>query len=247
MSTILASASVSPPVSTLAVLSWILGVCALLAMSAWMWAFLLDRSDFVAGRVRMWMALLLLIATIVETGYCVVGLIPRWVLCTVFVANAWGAADAISRYPAECDVESFFAMKLMLLGVMKTLAYAAAGFRDLPLQTSVGMFFAVLVFHIWGLPLFYLMAMPTDCAGNYTTVESSGGAESDVAIRTLKVMLRLVVNPSFRQRCFNTGRRFCHRTYYALLPRCCCSVPVIACGGATAEFRRKFAAVAQCV
>merc|ERR1719359_479985 len=96
-------------------------------------------------------------ATACEMAFAVNDLTRTWVAVVSLIVNLWGGLDALLRFPAAHDLESFFAIKQFLLLVAKTFSYAFGinGFRQ-----HIGTFLAILVLIIWGLPVLYLMALP---------------------------------------------------------------------------------------
>merc|ERR1719424_548527 len=130
-----------------------------LALSIWLWGAFLDIREHDPARVRARMFIILALATACELGFALQGFTHQWVAVVSLIVNVWGGVDALLRFPASHDFESFFAGKQFMLLMAKTFSYAFGiiGFRQ-----HIGTFLNVLLLIIWGLPVLYLMALPLD-------------------------------------------------------------------------------------
>lgn len=133
----------------------------ILSLLAWVWGIYLDKVDRDPGPVRYTMFLILLLVGSVEVGCAVCGLTNPWVAKVSILVNVWGGLDAILRFQAAHELESFFAAKQFTLQVTKTVAFIGGirGFRQ-----NVCKFTMLLLLDVWGMPVLYLMALPVHAA-----------------------------------------------------------------------------------
>eukprot|EP00441_Pelagodinium_beii_P046704 CAMPEP_0197620796 /NCGR_PEP_ID=MMETSP1338-20131121/1540_1 /TAXON_ID=43686 ORGANISM="Pelagodinium beii, Strain RCC1491" /NCGR_SAMPLE_ID=MMETSP1338 /ASSEMBLY_ACC=CAM_ASM_000754 /LENGTH=254 /DNA_ID=CAMNT_0043190071 /DNA_START=79 /DNA_END=844 /DNA_ORIENTATION=- len=125
----------------------------------WLWGAYLEEHEHDPGRVRAVMVIILAIVTAMEMGLAAYGLVrPRTAVISLLV-NLWGGMDALLRFPASHDLESWFSVKQIILLSIKTMGYAW-GF--LSFRQNLGKFIGLLLLNIWGLPVLYLMALPLD-------------------------------------------------------------------------------------
>merc|ERR1719221_687144 len=65
------------------------------------------------------------------------GVIYSWVAWVSLVIAFWGPFDALLRYPAAHDIESFFSLKQFCLLIVKTFAYACG---TISIRANFGIF-----------------------------------------------------------------------------------------------------------
>lgn len=167
-----------------------------LGLIVWAWGGFLDKYEHDPGRVRAVMVIILVLAAASELALCAHGLTYGWVAAVSLTVNLWGGLDALLRYPAAHDLESFFAVKQFFLLTAKTFAYAIGmvAFRQ-----NITLFLAVLLVNIWGLPVLYLMALPMDPAEQ---VVKDDAYDIDLAFR----VWQLAVCSYERRECIATCR-----------------------------------------
>lgn len=146
---------------TFALLLVIIGSFIVLGFAVWAWGLFLDRYEHDPGRVRAVMSCILFAVSVTEMALVMSGVTQSWVLWISFVVNVWGGVDALLRFPAAHELESFFSLKQFSLLGVKTLAY---GFGMSRFRRDVSKFFVILLLMIWGLPVIFLMALPLDPA-----------------------------------------------------------------------------------
>lgn len=186
---------------TLSLLVMIAVTLVLLGVLVWSWGAFLDFYEHDPGRVRAVMFLVLVLTMSTELGLAAHGIIYPWVAWVSIVVNLWGGLDAILRYPAAHDLESFFALKQIVLLVTKTIVYAF-GFQVF--RQNITYFLLVLAFNIWALPLLYFMALPLDPAEQ---VVQDDEYDVDLTVR----MWQLAVCSSERRRCLASCRTWLNR------------------------------------
>mmetsp|Transcript_156914 Transcript_156914/g.273132 ORF Transcript_156914/g.273132 Transcript_156914/m.273132 type:complete len:228 (+) Transcript_156914:136-819(+) len=167
----------------------------------WAWDSFLDRHEHNPGRVRAAMLAALLLATVIELGVSFCAFTHPWVAFVALLVNSWGSLDAVLRFPAAHDIESFFSVKQFLLLLLKTFGYAFGlnGFRH-----HVGKFLLILMFDIWGMPVLYLMALPLNPADQVMPDERD---DVDLVVR----VWLLTVSRNERLRCLNSCRCWWYR------------------------------------
>jgi len=175
----------------------------------WLWGIFLDKYEHDPGRVRAAMFAILAVASIVETSLSLCSVTHWWVAVVALVVNVWGGVDALLRYPAAHQIESFFVLKQFALLVVKTFTFAVGmvHFKD-----SVVVMVAALPGHIWGLPLLYLMALPMDPAEQ---VVKDDAYNVDLAVRVWKI----AVCSSERRECIDSCRGWVFRRLCAASER----------------------------
>jgi len=213
---------------TFSLLAMVIGSFLLLGLLVWAWGAFLDKYEHDPGRVRAVMFLILSVITATEIGFCADGFIHPWVVGVSLLANIWGGLDALLRYPAAHDLESFFTVKQFGLLIAKTLAYA---FGVVSFRHNIAKFFIELLLNIWGLPVFYLMALPLDPAEQ---VIKNSDYDVDLALR----VWQLAVCSKERRQCLATCRSWWHRRL-AAASECSPLVRYVICK-ASPECRRTF-------
>merc|ERR1719382_150517 len=93
-------------------------------VAIWLWGNFLDRNEHDPDRVRAVMVLILATATCWEVGLHASGLTYPFTLWVSVVGGLWGGLDALLRYPASHELESFFCLKQCGLLFVKSLTYA---------------------------------------------------------------------------------------------------------------------------
>mmetsp|Transcript_10825 Transcript_10825/g.28954 ORF Transcript_10825/g.28954 Transcript_10825/m.28954 type:complete len:232 (-) Transcript_10825:784-1479(-) len=172
-----------------------------LGVAVWSWGCFLDNYEHDPGRVRAWMAMILLFTTMTELGLASSGIVHNWVVVFSLVANFWGGLDAVLRYPKAHDLESFFSVKQFFLLTVKTFAYA---FGIVSFRMHIVKFLLVLLFNTWGLPVLYLMALPLDACEMVTKDDEY---DVDLAVR----VWQLTLNPIERRKCMMTCKSWWYR------------------------------------
>lgn len=175
--------------------------CILLGIIIWLWGSFLDLHEHNPARVRATMLGILAAATAVEMAFAEYGLTRSWVAGVTLVANVWGGLDALLRFPAAHDLESFFAAKQFSLLVVKTFSYA---FGMMGFGQHIGSFLLILLIIIWGLPVLYLMALPLDPAEQ---VVADDRDDVDLVVK----VWQLTTCQTERQRCMKGCKSWLHR------------------------------------
>lgn len=201
---------------------------ALLGVIVWAWGAFLDVHEHNPGRVRAVMVVILGVATICELGFTFCALTYPWVAVVSLLVNLWGGLDALLRFPAAHDIESFFAVKQFLLLLCKTFGYA---FGINNFRMHVGKFLLVLLINIWGLPVLYLMALPLDPAEQ---VAADDRDDVDLIMR----MWHIAIYKDERQRCMKTCRSWWHRRLFAISEKS--PIAKIAICASSPAYRKKF-------
>lgn len=193
----------------------------------WLWGAYLEEHEHDPGRVRAVMVIILAIVTAMEMGLAAYGLVrPRTAVISLLV-NLWGGMDALLRFPASHDLESWFSVKQILLLSIKTMGYAW-GF--LSFRQNLGKFIGLLLLNIWGLPVLYLMALPLDPLEQVADDEYN----VDLAYR----VLQLVTNYKERRRCMDTCLHWWNRKLCAASEKS--DFARIAICAASPQYRRAF-------
>jgi len=218
---------------TLSVAVTIIVVFILLGILVWAWGLFLDKYEHDPGRVRAVMFLVLSVITATEIGFAMDGFILPWVAWVSVAVNLWGPLDALLRYPAAHELESFFAVKQFALLVGKTFAFA---FGVISLKTNIIKFMVEL--NIWGLPVIYLMALPLDPAEQLLKDDSY---DVDLAVR----VWQLAMCSRERRVCIATCRTWWHKNLVAASE--CSQLARFAICAASPEYRRTFKAKGRCV
>mmetsp|Transcript_58034 Transcript_58034/g.149377 ORF Transcript_58034/g.149377 Transcript_58034/m.149377 type:complete len:229 (-) Transcript_58034:512-1198(-) len=173
----------------------------ILGVAVWAWGCFLDNYEHDPNRVRAWMFVILMVTTATEFGLAGCGIIQPWVMVLSLIVNFWGGLDAVLRYPAAHDLESFFSVKQFFLLAVKTFAFA---FGIASFRLHIVKFLLVLLFNTWGLPVLYLMALPLDVCEQ---VAKDDEYNVDLAVR----VLQLTLNPSERSKCLATCKSWWYR------------------------------------
>lgn len=199
-----------------------------LGLIIWSWGCFLDKYEHDPGRVRATMFLVLVLSTCVDLGLASWGVTFSWVASVSLLVNCWGGLDALLRYPAAHDLESFFCVKQFFLLSLKTLVYVIGivSFRQ-----HISIFLAVLLVNIWGMPVLYLMALPMDPAEQ---VIKDDTYDVDLAVR----VWYLAVCKAERSLCIQTCRGWWYKRLAAASE--CSSLARLAICAASPEHRRIF-------
>lgn len=177
-------------------------ICLLIGLCAvtWAWGSFLDNNEHNPGRVRARMFLVLLCVALSEIGLALCGvLFPRTALVSTLV-NVWGPLDAVLRFPAAHDLESFFFTKQLSLTLLKTFAIMF-GMTSFRMHIAKGL--VLLLFDTWGLPVLYLMALPLDVKEQVAKDER----DVDLVVR----LWRLVFHGVERRRCIALCQKWWYR------------------------------------
>jgi len=193
----------------------------------WLWGAYLEEHEHDPGRVRAVMFIILACVTAMEMSLAAYGLVKPRTVTISLVVNLWGGMDALLRFPAAHDLESWFSVKQILLLSAKTMGYAW-GFVSF--RADLGKFIALLLLNIWGMPVLYLMALPLDPLEQVADDEYN----VDVAVR----VLQLVTNSLERRRCIDTCRVWWNRKLCAASEKS--SIAKIAICAASPQYRRAF-------
>mmetsp|Transcript_51001 Transcript_51001/g.95463 ORF Transcript_51001/g.95463 Transcript_51001/m.95463 type:complete len:227 (-) Transcript_51001:184-864(-) len=195
------------------VLTWSLLACVLctivaFALLVFLWGAYLDRHEHDPGRIRAVMFVALFAVTCTEIGLLISGVVGlRTTLLALFV-NCWGGLDALLRFPAAHDLESWFSAKQFCLLLVKTVTYA---FGFIGFRMHIGKFIALILLNVWGLPVLYLMALPLD------PCEQVAQEEYDVDL-VFRVW-QLAVCSKERRKCLDTCRWWWNRKLVAASER----------------------------
>lgn len=162
---------------------------------------------------------LLALFTLFESCFCYSGLVNGKAFLVLVLCNAWGMLDAVLRFPAVHDIDTFFSMKQLVLLVVKTLCYSL-GFREI--SKSVGWFLMSVFGNVWAVPLLYLMALPI----GDSSAQCADLGERDVDI--LLKMYRFCTNPSKRRQCRHSCQYRKHRAIVSLAEKFPCTRGAIA-------------------
>jgi len=221
-----------PQLFTLSLLG-LIGAFVLLGLLVWAWTAFLDTFEHDPGRVRAVMFLILSAITAMELGFVADGFVYPWVAGVSLLANIWGGLDALLRYPAAHDMESFFAAKQLLLLIGKTFAYA---FGVVTFKSNVTRFVVELLFNIWALPVIYLMALPLDPAEQIVKDDTY---DVDLAVR----LWQLAVCSKERRQSLSTCRTWWHRRLAAASE--CSTLACLVICAASPQCRKTFKATGR--
>jgi len=199
--------AVQPPAAVLSftLLGAIVLAFIVLGLIIWLWGSFLDIHEHNPARVRSAMMVILVLSTLAEMGFSQLGWTRQWVAMVSIAVNIWGGLDALLRFPAAHDFESFFAAKQVSLLLVKTFSYA---FGIVDFRQHIGKFIVVLLIIIWGLPVLYLMALPLDPAEQVAADERD---DVDLAVR----IWQLACCQKERQRCLGTCKNWLHRRLFS--------------------------------
>jgi len=200
----------------------------LLGLIIWLWGSFLDVHEHNPARVRSAMTAILAFSTLCELGFSTHGWTCHWVGIVALVVNLWGGLDALLRYPAAHDFESFFAVKQVSLLLVKTFSYA---FGINGLGAHVGTFLVILLVIVWGLPVLYLMAMPLDEAEQVAADEHDN---VDLIVR----LWRLLTSQTERQRYTQSSKKWFNRRLLVASQKSV--IAKIALCAASPTYRRSF-------
>lgn len=196
----------SPTIFTLALFASLLLAIVVVVLLVFAWGLFLDKYEHHPSRARSVMLGVLALASAIETGFALCGVTRWWVAGVALVVGTWGHLDAVLRFPAAHNVDSFFSVKQFIMIVFKTLSYAfgMSGFR----QHVCKLVFVLLV-DVWCLPVLYLMALPLDPAEQ---VAADEGDDVDLAVR----VWQLATNQRQRRRCLDTCKSWWNRRVVAV-------------------------------
>lgn len=215
------------PMSTwMLLLPIIASICAF-AVLVWMWGSFLDRNEHNPGRSRAVLFIGLSVVTTAELGLAAIGMATLKASTMSLLINLWGGMDAVMRFPASHDLESWFSVKQFALLCLKSVVYAC-GFVSL--KQNAGMFVAMLLLNIWGLPVLFLMALPLDPREQRVDDES----DVDLAFR----VWQLAICSKERRRCMDTCRSWMNRKLVAASEKS--SIARIAICAASPQYRRAY-------
>mmetsp|Transcript_4732 Transcript_4732/g.13835 ORF Transcript_4732/g.13835 Transcript_4732/m.13835 type:complete len:229 (-) Transcript_4732:398-1084(-) len=198
-----------------------------LGVAVWAWGCFLDSYEHDPDRVRKWMLGILAFTVATELGLAGSGVVPAWVAVFSLVANLWGGLDAVLRYPAAHDLESFFSVKQFFLLTVKTFAYA---FGIVSFKLHIVKFLLVLLFNTWGLPVLYLMALPLDVCEQ---VAKDDDYDVDLAVR----VWQLTLSPTERSKCMATFQSWWYRKLSTASESSTLARKLVLCS-ASPEYRR---------
>ncbi|CAJ1427823.1 unnamed protein product [Effrenium voratum] len=191
------------------------------------WGAFLDKNEHDPGRVRAVMFLMLFAVTSVEIGLTLCGVVGfKTTLLAMFV-NFWGGLDALLRFPAAHDLESWFSAKQFMLLLVKTACYA---FGFIGFKQHIGKFIALILLNVWGLPVLYLMALPLDPCEQVAEDEY----DVDLALR----VWQLAMCSKERRKSFDTCRSWVNRKLVAASERS--PLARMAICAASPQYRRAF-------
>lgn len=197
------------------------------AIVVWIWGSFLDRHEHDPGRIRAVLFIGLAFVMMAELSLATSGAVTSKTFALSLLINLWGGMDAVLRFPASHDLESWFSAKQFVLLCLKTVVYA---FGFISFRQSVGTFIAMLLLNIWGLPVLYLMALPLD------PMEQVADDEYDVDL-VLRVW-QLAMCSNERRRCMDTCRCWMNRKLVAASEKS--SLARIAMCAASPQYRRAF-------
>lgn len=169
--------------------------------AVWAWGVFLDRCEHDPGRVRAVMCLGVFGATALETALVAHGAVRSWVMWVSLLTNFWGALDAVLRFPAAHDLESFFSLKQLFLLLTKTFSF---GLGMVSFKSHLWLLLFLLVSNIWMWPMLYFMALPMDEAEQ---VVKDDAYDVDVLIR----VWQLAASATERQVCLASCRSWWYR------------------------------------
>lgn len=199
-----------------------------LGFALWAWGCFLDVQDHNPAKIRSTMLLILSVVSLCDISFSFFELTYNWVAVVALSINLWGSFDALLRFPAAHDLESFFAVKQIVLHLMKGFAYA---FGIIGLGTHISEFVLILVLNIWALPVLYLMALPLNPAEQVADKESD---DVDLVVRVWE----LSTCHTERQRCLKTCRTWFHKRLFDVSERS--RMAKMAICAASPSYRRVF-------
>ncbi|CAK8999813.1 unnamed protein product [Durusdinium trenchii] len=191
-------------VLTWSLLASVIATIVAFGLIVFLWGAFLDKHEHDPGRIRAVMFIMLFAVTSTEIGLVLFGVVGiKTTLLAMFV-NLWGGLDALLRFPAAHDLESWFSAKQFCLLLVKTICYAFGfiGFRQ-----HIGKFIALILLNVWGLPVLYLMALPLDPCEQVAEEEY----DVDLAVR----VWQLAVCSKERRRSLDTCRCWVNRKLVA--------------------------------
>jgi hypothetical protein len=200
----------------------------ILGMIIWLWGSFLDVHEHNPARVRSAMMVILVFSTMCELGFSSYEWTRQWVGMISLAVNVWGGLDALLRFPAAHDFESFFAAKQVALLLVKTFAYT---FGIIDFRQHIGKFLVVLLIVIWGLPVLYLMALPLDPAEQVAADERD---DVDLAVK----VWRLTTCHVERKRHLGTCKSWLHRRLFSASK--CSPIARIALCAASSTYKRAY-------
>lgn len=156
---------------------------------------------------------------------------PTAVAVCMFV-NFWGALDAVLRFPATHCLETFFGVKQVGLFGAKASAFVISA---LSFPVSIPTLMALLLLDVLGVPLLYLMALPTD----YRDTQDPN--DVDVVVRAW----RLVTSWKERRQCIVACRGWLYRNLTTVSQHS--TFACFAVCAASSEHRRCLKARSRCV
>lgn len=214
------------------ILTWTLLASIVLSISVfavlvWLWGSFLDRQEHDPGRVRAVMSIILTITTMSEFCLAAYGAVTPKAFVLALLVNLWGGMDAVLRFPASKDLESWFSAKQFALLILKTVGF---GYGFVSLRQNMGIFIAILLLNIWGLPVFYLMALPLDPREQVADDEY----DVDLALR----VWQLAMCSKERRRCIHTCQCWMNRKLVAASEQS--SLARMAICAASPQYRRAF-------
>ncbi|CAE8696502.1 unnamed protein product [Polarella glacialis] len=218
----------SQPMCTGSLAAIVILTLVVLALLVWIWGEYLDRHEHDPGRIRAVMFLFLWGITAFDIGMSTSGITCPAVASLSLLVNIWGGLDALLRFPAAHELESFFSVKQFCLLSLKTFGYAF-GFSSF--REHIGKFIVVLLLNIWAPPVLYLMALPLD---PFEQVVKDDEYDVDLAFR----VWHLATCSSERRRCVETCRCWWNRHLLAASERS--SLARIVVCAASPGYRRTF-------
>jgi len=214
-------------VLTWALLASVVATVLAFGLIVFFWGAFLDKNEHDPGRVRAVMFLMLFAVTSVEIGLTLCGVVGfKTTLLAMFV-NFWGGLDALLRFPAAHDLESWFSAKQFMLLLVKTACYA---FGFIGFKQHIGKFIALILLNVWGLPVLYLMALPLDPCEQVAEDEY----DVDLALR----VWQLAMCSKERRKSFDTCRSWVNRKLVAASERS--PLARMAICAASPQYRRAF-------
>eukprot|EP00930_Biecheleria_cincta_P032995 TRINITY_DN22855_c0_g1_i1.p1 TRINITY_DN22855_c0_g1~~TRINITY_DN22855_c0_g1_i1.p1 ORF type:complete len:227 (-),score=27.73 TRINITY_DN22855_c0_g1_i1:227-907(-) len=213
-------------------LTWTLLVSIVVTISVfsllvYFWGSFLDRHEHDPGRVRAVMFIGLSVLTLSELSLAASGAATWEAFALSLLVNLWGGMDAVLRFPASHDLESWFSAKQFVLLIVKTVGYA---FGLVSFRQNVSRFIAILLLNIWGLPVLYLMALPLDPMGQV----ADDAYDIDLALR----VWQLAMCSKERRRCMDTCRCWMNRKLVAASEQS--SLARMAICAASPQYRKAF-------
>lgn len=146
----------------------------------------------------------LAVTTSFELALCALSVLGWWMLPVILVTNTWGFMDAVLRFPVLHDFGTAFALKQILLLLLKVACavYSLADFQDHWVWR-----YLVVLMNLFVLPMFYFLALPLEGAPKEYRLAASQVEDVDIAVRSL----RLVYNRDARNGLVLACRRRWHK------------------------------------